>query len=97
MSDFPKNANGIIREIDRGDEIGAYYQVRFSWLPRVGDLIDLTSFVDIAEKRPTSRYGYEVVKVIHHMHDVSDKIKQATEGHHSVSVVVKPSSDKLLE
>jgi hypothetical protein len=37
MADFPKAANGIISEVD-----GPYYHAKFDWVPRVGELIDLT-------------------------------------------------------
>lgn len=67
MADFPKAANGIIAE---EGELGAFFHARFQWVPRVGELIDLYSFLDASQKRPDARHFYVVVAVVHEMHDV---------------------------
>jgi hypothetical protein len=93
MADFPSAANGIISE--KG---GPYYTVKFNWVPRVGELIDLTSFLEIRQKRPDeSRRFYEVVAVVHIMHDVDEGGKRSHHGHHNLKVVVKKSKSKHFE
>ena len=87
---LPTNAN--ICEINDG----AYYQVQLEWLPRVGDLIDLYSALDALSKHPP-RHFYEVVAVMHEVHDVTEKSNPVSKGAHWVNVFVKPSSDKLFE
>ena len=83
MADLPINAN--IAEID-----GAYYQVRLEWVPRIGELIDLWSFKDQADNLPPA-HRYEVVQVIHKIHDVTDKLPDRQDGAHFVTVLVRPS------
>lgn len=75
---------------------GAYYQVKLYAVPRVGELIDLFSFLDQATKHPPMKH-YEVVQVVHEIHDVSEKIPQSKDGRHFVSVFVKPSNSKFFE
>ena len=84
MSDLPINAN--ICEVDGG----AYYQVLLLWVPRVGELIDLWSFLDQVDGN-TPVHRYEVVQVIHKVHDVAEKVSQSHKGHHFVEILVKPS------
>jgi hypothetical protein len=75
---------------------GAYYQVKLHAIPRVGELIKLFSFVDQADKRPPTKH-YEVVQVVHEIHDVSEKVPLSKDGRHFVSVFVKPASSKFFE
>lgn len=49
MSNLPIEAN--ICEID-----GAYYPVRLHAIPRVGELIDLFSFIEQAAQEPPVKY-----------------------------------------
>jgi hypothetical protein len=92
MADCPAAANGIISE-----EGGPYYHASFRWVPRVGELIDLTSVAEIRDKRPDeSRRFYEVVAVVHVMHDVVEGGERPRDGHHSLKVVVKKSSSEHL-
>ena len=50
MAELPINAN--ISEVD-----GAYYPVRLLWVPRVGELIDLYSFIDTVDhNQPAHRF-----------------------------------------
>lgn len=100
MSELPIEAN-ICEIPEKGEngqdsgEVGAYYQVRLYAVPRVGELIGLFSFLDqasgdLAEKQ------YEVVQVVHKVHDVSEKVPQSKGGSHFVSVFVKPASSKFF-
>ena len=89
MADFPKAANGIIAETGGG----AFYHAKFDWVPRVGELIDLTSFLDIVQKsKEGSRHYFEVVAVIHAMHDVYEGDSRPHNSLHSLTVIVKKSS-----
>ena len=92
MADFPKAANGIISE-----DGGPHYPVKFNWVPRVGELIDLTSFLEIRDKRPDeSRRFYEVMAVVHVMYDVVEGGDRSQDGHHNLKVVVRKSTNKQL-
>ena len=81
MADRPANANANITEID-----GPYYPVRLEWVPRVGELIDLYPFTEVEAGHRPSRLRYEVVQVVHHMHDVTHK---QPDGSHSVEIFVR--------
>jgi hypothetical protein len=59
---------------------GAHYPVSLTWLPRVGDTIELQSCVDRFQK------SFIVDRVTHHVRDATPKI----EGTHTVSIEVKP-------
>jgi hypothetical protein len=74
---------------------GPLYQVLLHAVPRTGELIDLWSLVDQADKRPPVKH-YEVVQVVHEVHDVAKQIRQSKGGYHSVNVFVRPSSSKLF-
>lgn len=90
ISPLPINAN--ISEINDGP----YYQVRLEWLPRVGELLDLYSYVEAANRQPEKRY-YEVVQIIHQLRDITEKVRQSHEGSHFVTVLVRPSEDALFK
>ena len=91
MSELPVNANIV----EKG---GPYYQVRLQWVPRVGELIDLHSFLEQArgikegDGDPGTRW-YEVVQVVHKINDVTERFPQ---GAHFVTVHVVPSSSPHL-
>jgi hypothetical protein len=99
IKDKPKNrevrvsqskTNANISEID-----GPYYPVRLSWIPRAGELIDLWSFIDQrAGDQPVHRY--EVVQVVHKIHDI-DPSKPDAEGAHFVTVHVRPAGSPFFE
>jgi hypothetical protein len=89
-ADLPVNAN--ICEINDG----AYYRVRLNWVPRVGELIDLFSFLDQADAHPAKHY-YEVVQVVHQMYDVTEKVAQSLSGYHYVNVYVRPTTSEYLK
>ena len=75
---------------------GDFYEVKFSAVPRVGELIDLFSVVDQAKKLPPEKY-YEVVQVVHNVRDVSEEIPHSINGSHLVTVFVKPSRSKFFK
>lgn len=64
-------------------EGGPYYRVLLHTIPRVGELIDLYSYLDQESKK------YEVVRVLHKLHDVTEKFPKSENGCHEVSVYVK--------
>jgi hypothetical protein len=93
MADFPASANGIILE-----EGGPYYQVKFNWVPRVGELIDLTSLLEIRQNRTDeSRRFYAVVAVVHMIHDVVEGGERPFHGQHNLKVMVKKCESKYFE
>jgi hypothetical protein len=69
---------------------GLYYPVRMGWIPRVGELIDLFSYIEQAASRPSRRH-YEVVQVVHEVRDIAEHVKESHGGHHVVNVYVKPA------
>jgi len=77
---------------------GAFYPVRLHAVPRVGELIDLHSFVDQLEGREHNHY-YEVVQVVHKMFDAA--LNEGDKGHekgwHFVEVFVRPSISEFLK
>lgn len=88
MPELPFNA--IITE--KG---GPHYQVRLQWVPRVGELIDLHSFLEQANPDPNDpgTRWYEVVQIVHELHDLT---KEFPKGAHSVEVHVVPSDSPYL-
>jgi hypothetical protein len=82
MKALPLKAN--ICEI----EDGRYYPVRMGWVPRVGELIDLFSYLEQAASQPSRRH-YEVVQVVHELRDVAEAVKESHPGHHVVNVYVR--------
>lgn len=89
MSKPPIQAN--IVETDSG----IYYPVRLYVVPRAGELIKLFSFIEQADKRPPVR-RYEVVQIVHDVHDVTERVSQSEGGHHFVTVFVKPSDSEFF-
>jgi len=83
--------NGNICEID-----GAYYPVVLKWIPRPGELINLFSFLDQASDHP-HHHDYEVVHVVHELHDIAKGEERSQTGHHFVQIYVKPSQHKFLK
>jgi hypothetical protein len=75
---------------------GVYYPVKLHSVPRVGELIDLFSFIEQANNRSPMKH-YEVVQVVHKIYDVAEKIPQSKDGQHFVTVFVKPSDSKFFE
>lgn len=82
--------NAHIQEIG---PISAYYPVHLTWVPRVGELIQLTSFLDIASGHQ-SMHWFEVVQILHEVHDVVDGDEQTYGADHFVRVMVREVSNK---
>ena len=76
-------------------ELLAYYQVNLAFLPRIGDLIDLYSFIDVASSHPP-RHFYEVVQVVHVMHDINKHNAEAKQENHFIKIFVKHSESDFL-
>ena len=95
MSNLPINAR--IFELDEKNQ-PTYYEVRLEWIPRAGDLISLHSFADQVKGLLPEHY-YEVVRVIHSIHDITEKTKaipQSLDGMHFVDIYVKNSAHPLF-
>ncbi|HEX9953454.1 MAG TPA: hypothetical protein VGB53_16920 [Rubricoccaceae bacterium] len=75
---------------------GPFYPVRLWAVPRVGELINLHSFLDQNSGHTATHY-YEVVKVIHRLHDVIEGDQHAGSGHQSVVLFVRPSTDSIFK
>lgn len=75
---------------------GTYYPVKLQTVPRVGELIDFFSYLDQANNCPPTKH-YEVVQVLHEIHDVSDEIPQSKNGHQFITVFVKPSHNQYFK
>lgn len=84
--------NATVKEIDNGP----FYNVRLEWLPRPGDLIDLTSYVEMSDKKPW-KLQYEVVQVVHLLSDVSNRFENSGKGGHLISIFVKPTESNFFE
>ena len=87
MSALPINAN--IYEVDAEPGNGRYFPVRLNWVPRVGELIEMTSFAEIAAKHTQYILQYKVIQVVHYIGDLSDKFEHTQKGSHSVVVHVE--------
>lgn len=82
MSD--KKISAIIQEnID-----GAYYEVLLSVIPIIGENISLYSHRD-REAGYEATHTYEVMSVLHEIHDVTDKVEKSLGGHHTAHIIVK--------
>jgi len=89
MSDLP--INGYIRQVPDGP----YYPVKLEWVPRVGELIELLSFHDQVEGIPP-KICYEVVQVLHSIHDIAKHVPQSHKGAHYVTIFVRLSASALF-
>jgi hypothetical protein len=63
-----------------------YYQVKLHAVPRIGEHIELTSLKDIETGHSRGPISSEVIKVIHKLHDLTDKFPN---GVHEVEIYVK--------
>ena len=88
MEDLPNNANIV-------DEEGVFYQVKLNWIPRVGELIDLYSHVDQSDNKQ-SKHHYEVIHVVHLIHDVTNKVERSLKGAHFVTIRVRRSTNEFF-
>jgi hypothetical protein len=84
MADFPKNTNAQIVIIETDGREGAHFNTNMSFLPRVGDNIELTSYVDMRAKLPYL-HSLTVDRVDHKMGDiVGDE-----EGHYIAQIFAR--------
>lgn len=74
--------NGTIHEED-----GTYFQVQLEFVPRIGEFINFHSFVDQIDDYEPFKY-YEVIRIVHEISDVTDRLDYAT-GSQFVSIYVK--------
>jgi len=80
--------------ITEAEKNGAYYRVKLGCLPREGDRITLHSFVD-AKNGDDPHHAYEVVGVVHEIHDIPEDDPKHADGYHVVTVIVKDLSKSL--
>jgi len=90
MNDLPIEAH--ICEINDGP----YYPVKLHSVPRVGELIDLWSFLNQTAGHEPAKW-YEVVQVVHKIFDVTDKVPRSETGSQFVSLFVKPTASKYFQ
>jgi hypothetical protein len=76
---------------------GVYYPVRLYAVPRVGELVELLSFIEAADNRPR-QMRYQVVQVVHNLYDAAGdaSAKGHATGLHFVTVFVKRSVSKFF-
>ncbi len=84
--------NAHIQEVG---EAGAYYPVRLTWTPLRGELIELTSFTDRATGSPAMHW-YEVLQIVHELHDVHDGEEASYGEDHFVRVLVRPVTNDAI-
>lgn len=80
-----------IHEID-----GPYFLVKLQSIPAKGDLIDFFSFVD-ANEPSHGKYRYEVVQIVHYIHDLSEKTGNFVDGAQAVRIYVKKTVSEFFE
>ena len=90
-----------IIEIQTGQELKSYFNVRLHAVPHHGELIHLYSLVDEAAKNQTDNY-YEVVQVLHKLYDVPENLapdspRAIVAGTHLLTVFVKPSTSNFFD
>src|SRR5215813_11361043 len=74
---------------------GPSYGLKVKAVPRVGELIELYSYLEAQAKQPTFKY-YEVVAVVHKIHEVSERVPVSEPGAHEVRIYVKESHSSNL-
>lgn len=88
MSDTPEGSNATIVVSD-----GTHYNLRLQWVPRVGELIDLHSFLDQMNEKPF-RHHYKVVEIVHSLYDVVEDEQFPHKGHHYLEIHVELTHHK---
>jgi len=76
------NANILIEE---SLETNAYYQVSLTFLPNVGDFIDLNSLIDQGSGH-ASRHYLKVDRITHVLEDIAGRGADQRGGHHFVTI-----------
>lgn len=66
---------------------GAYYEVKLQTVPQKGELIDLFSFRDTQSGHESAHF-FEVLNVVHEIHDVTEKAP-VRDGVHGVKLIVR--------
>lgn len=89
MSELPIEAN--ICEID-----GPFFRVKLHAIPQRGDLINLFSYLYHAAGVPPKKH-YEVVQVVHHLHDMDKEHPELYDGHQFLMIYVKPATGPFFE
>jgi hypothetical protein len=80
--------NAIIEELNQK----TYYPVLLQVIPKKGELIELYSFIDQSTAHQPN-HSYEVVNVIHTIHDVTEKYTPSLNGSHGIKIIVKPVNE----
>ena len=75
---------------------GPFFRVNLLAVPCVGELIDLHSYLD-QKAGFNSRKLYEVVSVIHKVHEPKEDFEPLEHGSHFVTVLVKTSNSKYFD
>jgi len=81
----------VIREINDG----AYYEAQLSAIPRKGEYISMYSYADQSSGHKTE-HKYEVLDVLHHITDVTDKVPRSKDSLHTITLVVKNSGNSIF-
>jgi len=84
-----------IRVIIKETNDGAYYEVLLQTVPQKGEFITLYSHLDQSTGHEAT-HNYEVISVLHEIHDVTDKVEKSKHGYHSVTLVVKSASGSVF-
>jgi hypothetical protein len=86
-ADFPKNTNAQIFIIEPDGTEGAYYNTNLAFLPRVGEALELTSYLDMKSEHPYV-HSLKVERVEHFMGDITgDEV-----GHHLARIYARRQS-----
>ena len=95
MSDIPNGCNALIVTPDPG-----FFHAKLTFVPRVGELLHFTSFVEQRQKKQ-SVFHFEVVQVVHHMYEVDDELdddgNQKHKGSQFLHVHVKPTKSRFFD
>lgn len=61
-------------------------------VPKKGERIELYSFIDQSTGHQPN-HSYEVINVIHTIHDVTEKYTPSLNGAHEIKIIVKSVND----
>ena len=84
-----------IRAIIKETSNGAYYNVLLQGIPTKGDYISLYSHLDQSTGHKAT-HNYEIVSVLHIIHDVTEKVEKSKHGYHEITLTVKPASGSVF-
>ena len=80
--------SATIHEINEGP----YYEVLLYSIPKVGEYINLYSHLDNSSGHDAT-HNYEVINIVHEVHDIATKVESSKDGYHSVRIFVRRSSN----